>query len=129
MKYMNQRVFDAFALRTLIAKVTNETGVSYSNVISEYMDTYDGDTLFLSQASLVADQLIKNWSNLNMNQQVTLAQNLMQVRANLDDEMNKRSSFAKIFAGPALIKSHPNPESRVYQSVENIGLMKMLSNY
>lgn len=123
MKYMNQRVFDAFALRTVIAKVTNETGLNYSNVISEYMQTYDGDALFLGQASMVADELIKNWSNLNINQQVTLAQNLIQVRASLDDEMDKRSSFSKIFAGPALIKSHSNPESRVSQSIKNISQM------
>lgn len=123
MKYMNQRVFDAFALRTVIAKVTNETGINYSNVISEYMETYDGDTLFLSQASTVADQLIENWSNLNVNQKVTLAQNLIQVRADLDDEMNKRSSFSKIFAGPALIKSHSNSENRVFQSMKNISQM------
>jgi len=123
MKYMNQRVFDAFALRTVIAKVTNETGINYSNVISEYMETYEGDTLFLSQASMVADQLIKNWSNLNVTQKVTLSQNLIQVRASLDDEMSKRSSFSKIFAGPALIKSHLNPEYRASQSIKNIDQM------
>jgi hypothetical protein len=123
MKYMNQRTFDVFSLRTLIAKVTHESGTAYSIMVGEYNQTFDGDYLFMSQGSQVADYLISDWSQLAQMEQVALANRLMMVRAELDDDLNKKSTLSKLFAGPAFIKSHPNPNARGDQAIQNINIM------
>jgi len=120
---MNQRTFDAFGLRCLIAKVTNEAGVNFSNIVSEYNQMFAGDYLFLSQGVKLADMLIQQWRDLSASEQVKLAQNLILVRAQLDDDMNKKSTFSKVFSGSAFASSHSNPESRVDQAIANISLM------
>ena len=90
MKYMNQRTFDAFALRTFIMKVTNESGVNFSNLVSEYYQMFNGDFEFLPQAIEVADKLIQEWPKLSVNEQVKLATKLMMIRKELDDNMDKK---------------------------------------
>ncbi len=123
MKYMNQRTFDAFGLRCLIAKVTNESGTNFSNMVSEYNQMYSGDHLFLTQGSQCADLLIQQWSDLEPYEQANLAQNLILVRMQMDDDMNTKSTFSKIFSGAAFASSHPNPRGRINQAIINIKLM------
>jgi hypothetical protein len=56
-------------------------------------------------------------------EQVALANRLMMVRAELDDDLNKKSTLSKLFARPAFIKSHPNPNARGDQAIQNINIM------
>ena len=92
-------------------------------MVGEYNQTFDGDYLFMSQGSQVADYLISDWSQLAQMEQVALANRLMMVRAELDDDLNKKSTLSKLFAGPAFIKSHPNPDARGNQAIQNINIM------
>jgi len=126
MKYMNQRTFDVFCLRTFIVKVTNESGTNYSDLVSEYMQMFDGDYLFLSQGSEFADLLISEWRDLGVEQQVALAQKAMSIRAELDDGMQKKSTLSKLFAGAAFTASHPDPQNRVKEAVENIRTIRAI---
>lgn len=126
MKYMNQRVFDVLGMRVLITTVTGKGVTDIYNLIEEYRTIFDGDTCFLDQAGQLADHFIKEWSNLTVSEQIALATKVTMVRSELDDDMHKRSTLAKIFSGPMLIKSHQNVDSRVQIAIDNIRLIQKM---
>lgn len=118
---MGQESFDLYVLGFLIGMV--QTDKNHTDLIlqtaKDQSDIYQNDDTYFDQLLQAADSIFLSGDHI----EYRFLKSLYEMRLKLDDEMNPKSRFKKMFNGSLYAKSHIKPESRVKQSLENIKIL------
>lgn len=125
-KFMDQRTFDCAVLAILVAHCSGAPPSFLDGQFSDFRQMFTDEILYMSQIGEVVGAIDNSWSSLSQAERKMRAERLFNGRAALDEDMNAKSLVKKLFAGPAFIKSHPNPSSRANKAIDNIKLLERI---
>jgi hypothetical protein len=125
-KYMPQDLFDVFAIAMALEKVV--TGKRYQDLgifdqFQVYKGSYPEDDLFMEQVLDTSIALIDGWKDMDKPSLVALLTSLFELRKQLDENLDKKTIFKKVFAGAIFSPSHSAPNERVAKAIQNINIM------
>ena len=122
-KFMNQSVFDVcvvnIALQKLQLDIEYQQLPIYQNLKTTYWQEFQDFNLCENQIIEVASFILRKYDHYN-NELPSLLRRVDELRQQLDDDMNKKSSVSKIFNGSFFSKSHSQPFERENTSKKNI---------
>jgi hypothetical protein len=125
-KFMDQRTFECAALSILVAHNSGAPPSSIASSFSEFRLMFTDENLYMKQISEVVEFIEKSWEGISQIERKMRAERLFNTRRDLDEDLNPKNFMKKIFAGPAFIKSHPNPNNRAAKAIENIQFLEKI---
>lgn len=123
-KYVNQDVFDASLMLIAAHKLETKSELEYQNMIwhlvAYYEKDYSGDYSFKTDLEKGVETVVKNFRNTRDGDLIRALKSGAELRMQLDDNMQKKSTLKKLFGGTAFTSGHPNPSIRLSSGVTNV---------
>ena len=123
-KYVNQDVFDATVMLLAAHKLETGSELEFQNMLWQmvgyYQNDYAGDYSFKADLEKGVEAAIKNHSTVSKERLKLAFKSGAEIRMQLDDNMQKKSTLKKIFGGTAFTTGHPNPSTRLNVALINI---------
>ncbi|MBT8582964.1 hypothetical protein [Polynucleobacter sphagniphilus] len=123
-KYVNQDVYDASLMLIAAHKLETKSELEYQNMIWQlvayYEKDYSGDYSFKTDLEKGVETVIKNFGNTRDGDLIRAFKSGAELRMQLDDNMQKKSTLKKFFGGTAFTSGHPNPSTRLSSGVTNV---------
>lgn len=125
-KFMDQRTFDCAVLGILVAHSSGAPPSLLATQFSDFRQMFTDESLYMAQIGEAVGVIEKGWEGIGQSERKLRAEKLFNGRMALDEDLNPKSLMKKLFAGPAFIKSHPNPSIRATKAIENIQLLERI---